>query len=625
MKRTIIFYLLFCLVTPLTTEAKKKPFGNGLFWELNDAVLIISGTGPMPDFPFYEDKRPWGKKKIKRIVIEEGITHIGDNSFQSHNYQYGIQNVSISQSVKTIGEDAFFCCQLTSVSMPSITSIGYGAFCCCEQLSSVKFSNDLISIGSHAFASCYSLSSIDIPQSVEIIGNSAFDNCEKLTSVIIPTSVKTIGAQAFAGCNNLKSISIPNSVTVIGDDAFSERYDHGFISDVYRGKILCLPKWLVDKGIDEWKKCGLPEYSVKLYMSGVHDNDGKLILEEKYGRSITKGDYSYNGLYYYVVSEDGKNGIINSKGIWVIPLDKDYSEIILTNNGYIKVKQEKGYGILSLIGKEIIPTSRGYTSIGDYDSSKGTFAFTKKGFSGVCDAQGREISATELAPTADDIKTNAGYASAVEMKNGSTKYYKVSKSGKYGLTDANGKEIVPCEMEALESAGSGYLKYKINGFWGVMNYTGTIIIDTDRGYTSIGDFVTFTKRFPYTMAGYKGECDINGQQISKIKVETPQQSVASSSSSSSSSTSSSSSSNNSRGTTQTVVVEHHRDPIPVQEWQPCMNCMGEGKVMCLGACGGTGTYYVGNRLNICSSCNGSGKKTCPNCFGQGGQYITVYR
>ena len=111
-----------------------------------------------------------------------------------------------------------------------------------------------------------------------------------------------------------------------------------------------------------------------------------------------------------------------------------------------------------------------------------------------------------------------------------TSYYIVkSKDGKCGLRDADGKVIVPTEMEALESAGAGYLRYKFNGFWGVMNYKGKIIIDTDRGYTSIGDFKTFNKRFPYTMTGYKGECDATGKQISKIKIEVSQQATAGSS------------------------------------------------------------------------------------------------
>ena len=57
----------------------------------------------------------------------------------------------------------------------------------------------------------------------------------------------------------------------------------------------------------------------------------------------------------------------------------------------------------------------------------------------------------------------------MELNNGSTKYWKVSKGGRYGLTDAEGKVIVPTEMEALESAGAGYLRYKLNGFWGIMD------------------------------------------------------------------------------------------------------------------------------------------------------------
>lgn len=207
-----------------------------------------------------------------------------------------------------------------------------------------------------------------------------------------------------------------------------------------------------------------------------------------------------------------------------------------------------------------------------------------------------------------------------------TQYYIISKNKKYGLSTLDGKEIVAMEVDGLSEAGKGYLRFVINGYCGIMNYQGKVIIPTSRGYTSIGNYVSLTKHFPYTMDGYKGECDATGKQISKIKVEMPKQntSVASSSSSSSSNSNSSSKSNSGNKTT-TVVVEHHRDPIPVQEWQTCTNCWGEGIVMCQGACGGTGTYYVGNRLNLCSSCNGSGKKICPYCSGQGGKNVTVYR
>lgn len=213
------------------------------------------------------------------------------------------------------------------------------------------------------------------------------------------------------------------------------------------------------------------------------------------------------------------------------------------------------------------------------------------------------------------------YESAQGLKNGNTIFYIVDKhilnfGYRYGLVNAEGKVIIPTEMEALESAGPGYLRYKLNGSWGVMNYQGKIIIDTDRGYTSIGDFKTFNKRFPYTMTGYKGECDATGKQISKIKVETPQQQATASSS-----TSTSNSSNTGTGT-QTIVVEHKHDPVPMQVWKQCGICFGSG--MCQSGCGGSGWYtgWSGNSTR-CVGCGGSGK--CSFCAGKGGHYEVEYK
>ena len=438
----------------------------------------------------------------------------------------------------------------------------------------------------------------------------AFSGCSGLRSITIPNSVTSIKYCAFFGCKNLTSITIPPSVKRIENCAFNYSF-----AQPYTGKILQLPSLSEDP--TEW---GLSQQSIDNFKYGLHDSNGVLILDAEYARNAKELVDNTTNTQYYFVEHSGKKGMIDTKGNWPIPLNASISDITLAGNGYFRIKSNGSYGIVNANGKEIISTTRGYTSIGDYDSSKGSFAFTKKGYSGYCDTRGQEISLTKLAPTANDIKANGGYASAAEIKNGNVKYYIVGKGGRYGLADANGKVVIPVEMESLGSAGAGFLKFKSNGFWGIMNFQGHIIIDTTRGYTSIGDYLTSRQRFTYEMYGFKGECDGTGKELSRIKVATPQQNATATNT-----TNKNSGNSNSGSSTSTVIVEHHRDPIPVQEWQQCANCWGEGKVMCLGACGGTGTYYVGDRLHICSSCNGAGKKMCPYCSGQGGRYQTVYK
>ena len=355
---------------------------------------------------------------------------------------------------------------------------------------------------------------------------------------------------------------------------------------------------------------------------GIVDGNGKEIVPLNYPNKI---EINADGLFYTLMSNGEtktvgsvydiktKNPLANNpfeditcKSNYLFREERDINNKIL----FYEVIDKSFRGIMDEKKKWIIPLNREYLSI-QYDTNKKEFIFFKKGYKGICNNLGKEISIVKLPPTIDDIKVNGGYASAVEMKNGSTKYYKVSKDGRYGLTNGEGKEIVPCEMEALESAGTGYLKYKLNGFWGVMNYTGKIIIDTDRGYTSIGDFKTFNKRFAYTMTGYKGECDATGRQISKIKVETPpQQTVAKQESTP----------KKEEKKVEEIIIKH--DPVPMQVWKQCTICYGSGKCQ---TCGGTGIFtgWSGNKTICEYGCGGSGK--CSFCAGHGGHYEVEYK
>lgn len=87
-------------------------------WKIsNDGTLTISGTD-MPDYYYNYNNvigeggsAPWldldHKDKIKKIVIEDGVTNIGSGAFYNC---YNLTSVTIPNSVKSIGRCAFRYC-----------------------------------------------------------------------------------------------------------------------------------------------------------------------------------------------------------------------------------------------------------------------------------------------------------------------------------------------------------------------------------------------------------------------------------------------------------------------------------------------------------------------------------
>lgn len=85
--------------------------------ELEDGVLTISGTGVINSVDYYLDE-------VKSLIIEEGITGIGEQVFASF---FRLEKAVIPDSVKKIGEQAFYRCEKLDVVELSDENIYIGA------------------------------------------------------------------------------------------------------------------------------------------------------------------------------------------------------------------------------------------------------------------------------------------------------------------------------------------------------------------------------------------------------------------------------------------------------------------------------------------------------------------
>ena len=234
--------------------------GTNLSWTLDsEGTLTICGSGAMKDYDPGSNhiEQPWIsiKDSIKKIVIQSGVTSIGDETFKLCT---NLEEVIIPSSVERIGDSSFWgdsslaeidlpeglktieiyafhgCRILESVTIPaSVTKIHGGSFGNCPNLSSIRVrsgnsvlysvSNCVIEKASKKLVVGLNNSVIPTDGSVEIIGQMAFHDRE-LDEINIPDTVTTIETDAFWGCGtkNLKSITLPDSVTTIDSSAFAQ-------------------------------------------------------------------------------------------------------------------------------------------------------------------------------------------------------------------------------------------------------------------------------------------------------------------------------------------------------------------------------------------------------------------
>lgn len=102
--------------------------GDDLTWKLDgNGLLTISGTGAMWDYDWGET--PWFSSGVKHIVVEKGVTRLGNNAFQVKDYN--VQSASLPEGLLEIGSWALPNLKQRDLRLPeSLTTIrDKGLYC----------------------------------------------------------------------------------------------------------------------------------------------------------------------------------------------------------------------------------------------------------------------------------------------------------------------------------------------------------------------------------------------------------------------------------------------------------------------------------------------------------------
>lgn len=109
-------------------EVASGKCGDDLTWKLDgNGLLTISGTGAMWDYDWGET--PWFSSGVKHIVVEKGVTRLGNNAFQVKDYD--VQSVSLPEGLLEIGSWALSNLKQRDLRLPeSLTTIrDKGLYC----------------------------------------------------------------------------------------------------------------------------------------------------------------------------------------------------------------------------------------------------------------------------------------------------------------------------------------------------------------------------------------------------------------------------------------------------------------------------------------------------------------
>ena len=241
------------MLAAAATEGNCGANGNNAQWSYDSSTgtLTISGTGATKNYNAALSQAPWDtyKPNITKIVVEEGITEIGNYNFYNcvaltdvslpstlttlsgsgtMEVSYGcfqnctsLETISLPENLTTIKNCVFKdCTSLKKITLPdSLTTLSYGAFSNCSALTAVVFGDGLTSTGQNVFYNA-GVKNITWGNNMTAIDSYAFFGCG-MTSVNIPNEIVSIGTRAFANCTFMTTVTVNNANCSFSGDPFN--------------------------------------------------------------------------------------------------------------------------------------------------------------------------------------------------------------------------------------------------------------------------------------------------------------------------------------------------------------------------------------------------------------------
>ena len=254
---------------PSTTVLDSGKCGDNLNWELlSDGTLHIFGAGRMYDYIKYTEPSPWYKYREEPYISEDGkmiLNSDGTEYLPTTDYyadnpnNYKIKRIMIDEGVTYIGDWAFYRVCVEELTLPEgVEETGYFCIRYSPTLKRVNLPDSLKFLDDYAISRNYVLEEIDFGSGLEKIGRAGLMTNHALKKAIFPDSLKEINVAyntsytgsgsvdntnvgLMEGCYSLKEVSlgsvdsvpqstfmntaieniiIPNTASYVGKNAF---------------------------------------------------------------------------------------------------------------------------------------------------------------------------------------------------------------------------------------------------------------------------------------------------------------------------------------------------------------------------------------------------------------------